>query len=376
MGADPNAMLRNAFRLVMLTEGKISRAEHVNDPTRRRLGRGHGVAQGIDLRSIGFAKGMPRRRPERRRMAETSHEYQEAWVTNTRMHENEIITDAALVRRLVAEQFSRWTGLPVTRLTTHGTDNAMYRLGDGMVVRMPKIDWAVAGIAKEQQWLPLLATYLPVAIPEVLARGEPARAYPYPWSVTTWLSGRNPTVGAIADPHRLAREIAALVRAMQQVDLPAGPPTGKTLRERDAQVRSDIAALRDEIDADAVTAIWEEALALPEHDGAPVWVHADVAPGNLLVEGDRLVGVIDFTGVGVGDPSIDMQVAWNLLPAQARPTLREALAVDEATWLRARGRALAQALVQLPYYRETNIPLATNARHVIREVLTEFRSAG
>ncbi len=293
-----------------------------------------------------------------------------------KMHDNEIITDEALVRRLVAAQFPQWAGMPVRRLTTHGTDNAMYRLGDEMVVRMPKIDWAVAGIAKEQEWLPRLAPYLPVPMPEPLAKGEPVDEYPYPWSVTTWLRGRNPVVGAIADPHRLAREIARFIRAMQAVDLPDGLPTGRSLRGRDAQVRSDIAALVDEIDAEAVTAIWEEALTLPEHEGAPVWVHADIAPGNLLVDVDRLIGVIDFTGVGVGDPSIDMQVAWNLLPSDARPTLREALEVDETTWLRARARALAQALVQLPYYRDTNIPLATNARHVIREVLTEAGFAG
>lgn len=223
---------------------------------------------------------------------------------------------------------------------------------------------------------PLLEPYLPLSIPQPLAQGEPVDEYPYPWSITTWVAGRNPLVGEITDPHGLARDIARFVRAMQAVDLPGGPPTGKTLRERDAQVRSDIEALRDEIDADAVAAAWDEALTLPEHEGPPVWVHADVAPGNLLVEGDHLAGVIDFTGTGVGDPSIDMQVSWNLLPPDARPTLREALGADETTWLRARARALAQALVQLPYYRETNVPLATNARHVIREVLTEFRYAG
>lgn len=296
-------------------------------------------------------------------------------MTVPKMHENEIITDAALVRRLVAARFPQWAGLPIRRLTTHGTDNAMYRLGADMVVRMPKIDWAVDGIAREQRWLPLLNPYLPVSIPEPLAAVEPMDDYPYPWSVTTWVPGHNPVVGAISDPHGLARDIAAFIRAMQQVDLPDGPPTGKTLRERDPQVRSDIDALRDEIDADAVTAIWEEALALPEADEA-VWAHADVAPGNLLIVDGRLTGVIDFTGVGIGDPSIDMQVAWNLLPPEARPTLRDALGVDDATWLRARARALAQALVQLPYYKETNIPLAKNARHVIRQVLTEAGFAG
>lgn len=292
------------------------------------------------------------------------------------MHEDEIITDEALVRQLLAAQFPQWAGLPVRRLTTHGTDNAMYRLGDHMAVRLPKIDWAVEGIAKEQRWLPLLRPLLSVAIPVPLGHGQPMDGYPYPWSVTTWVPGLNPVAGQIADPQQLAHDIAAFVHAMQAIELPGGPPTGKTLRERDPQVRSDIKALRDELDVDAVTAIWEEALALPEHDGPPVWVHADVAPGNLLLEDGRLSGVIDFTGVGVGDPSIDMQVAWNLLPGSARPVLRDALGVDEATWLRARGRALAQALVQLPYYKETNVPLATNARHVIRQVLTEAGFAG
>jgi aminoglycoside phosphotransferase (APT) family kinase protein len=300
----------------------------------------------------------------------------EVHLTLEKMHENEIVTDEALVRRLIAIQHPRWSTLPIRRLTVHGTDNAMYRLGDDMVVRMPKIAWAVEGIAKEWQWLPRLEPYLPVAIPVPLALGEPVDEYPYSWSVTTWVPGRNPVVGGIPDPVRLARDIARFVRAMQRVDLPDGPATGRSLRERDMQVRSDIEALRDEIDADAVTAVWDEALALPDYDGPPVWVHADIAPGNLLLEDDRLSGVIDFTGVGVGDPSIDMQVAWNLLPPEARPVLKSALDVDEATWLRARARALAQALVQLPYYRETNIPLATNARHVIREVLTEAGIAG
>lgn len=139
---------------------------------------------------------------------------------------------------------------------------------------------------------------LPLSIPQPLAQGEPVDEYPYRWSIRTWVPGRNPVVGEIADPRGLACGIARFVRAMQVVDLPGGPPTGKTLGERDAQVRSDIAALRDEIDVDAVTAVWDEALTLPEHEGAPVWVHADIAPGNLLVEGDRLAGVIDFTGTG------------------------------------------------------------------------------
>lgn len=147
--------------------------------------------------------------------------------TMVKMHENEIITYEALVRRLVAAQFPQWVGLPVRQLTTHGTDNEMYRLGAEMVVRMPKIDWAVQGIAKEQRWLPLLKPYLPLSIPQPLAQGEPVDEYPYRWSITTWVPGRNPVVGEIADPRGLAREIARFVRAMQVVDLPGGPPPAR-----------------------------------------------------------------------------------------------------------------------------------------------------
>jgi len=289
------------------------------------------------------------------------------------MHVDEILTDPSMVRRLVEHQFPEWAELDVTPVPSSGTDNALYRLGDEMVVRMPRRPGMEGVIEREQRWLPRLAPYLPVEIPTPLGIGQPAEGYPYAWSVYRWIDGVNPTVGNIPDPHGLAREIAGFVRAMQQVDLPDGPPTGKTLAERDAQVRLDIQALRDEIDVDAVTTVWEEALALPGREGGPVWVHSDVAPGNLLLKGGHLHAVIDFSAVGVGDPSIDMQVAWNLLPAEARLTFREALGVDDPTWYRARARALAQALVQIPYYKHTNIPLATNARHVIREVLTEAR---
>lgn len=297
-------------------------------------------------------------------------------MTVRKMHEDEVMTDVSLVRRLLAAQFPQWAELSITPVPSSGTDNAMYRLGDDMAVRMPRIHWAVEGVEKEQRWLPWLAPHLPVAIPAPLGLGTPAEGYPYPWSVYGWLDGVNPVVGSIIEPHRLAFELAGFIDAMRRIDPRDAPVTGRTLFQRDVQVRSDIKALQEEIDTAAVTAAWEAALQLPEYDGPPVWSHSDLAPGNVLLVDDRLHAVIDFSGAGISDPSIDLQVAWNLLPAVARGNLREALNVDDHTWQRARGRALAQALVQLPYYRETNIPLATNARHVIREILAEINHAG
>jgi aminoglycoside phosphotransferase (APT) family kinase protein len=104
-----------------------------------------------------------------------------------------------------------------------------------------------------------------------------------------------------------------------------------------------------------------------------VWLHSDLAPGNLLLVDGQLKAVIDFGGVGLGDPACDLPVAWNLLAAQQRPLFRTALRVNEATWQRGRGWALAIALVQLPYYQHTNPVLASSARHVIREVLADYQ---
>jgi aminoglycoside phosphotransferase (APT) family kinase protein len=160
---------------------------------------------------------------------------------------------------------------------------------------------------------------------------------------------------------------------MRRVDLPDGPPAyrGGPLALQDAGTRAAIEELGGRVDADAVTAAWEAALRAPEWTGPPVWVHADLMPGNLLVVDGRLSAVIDFATVGVGDPACDLIPAWNLLPAGVRDDFRAALQVDDATWARSRGRALSMALIQLPYYWDTNPVMAANARFVVREVLAD-----
>ncbi|OKI02647.1 phosphotransferase [Streptomyces sp. CB02923] len=293
------------------------------------------------------------------------------------MHPGQHPVDDALVRRLVAGRFPRWAGLPVERFPSGGTVNAMYRLGDGMVVRLPLVEGGVGDVALEREWLPRLAPRLPVAVPEVLGAGEPAEAYPWPWSVYRWLPGENPEAGALSEPVLLAEDLAGFVAAMRSVTVPGAPRAhrGGPLAALDEATRTAIGELRgipeEGIDGDAVTAVWEDALAAPDRDAAPVWLHADLMPGNLLVDGGRLTAVIDFGCTGAGDPACDLFPAWNLLPADARKVFREALDVDDATWRRGRGRALSQAVLALPYYRGTNPAMARNARHVIRAVLEE-----
>ncbi len=294
------------------------------------------------------------------------------------MHSDEVPTDDALVRRLLAEQFPHLAVLPVARVPSAGTDNALYRLGHDMLIRLPRIHWAAADVEKEQHWLPRLAPHLPVAIPTPLALGRPGTGYPWQWSIYRWLDGENPSIGAIPNPTALAHDLATFVTALRRIDTTHAPPSGRgvPLIERDAETRAAIAQLRGKVDIQGVVSAWDDALATPPWPRPPVWIHGDLAPGNLLIDNGRLDAVIDFGSAGIGDPSADMLIAWTLLPPGARDTYRTALGVDPDTWKRGRGQALSVALIQLPYYEHTNPALAASARHVIGEVLTDLETRG
>ncbi|MGW0080272.1 aminoglycoside phosphotransferase family protein [Streptomyces sp. NPDC003393] len=279
--------------------------------------------------------------------------------------------DVRLVHRLIAERFPRWAGLPLTAVASAGTSNVMYRLGEDMVVRLPRTAGSAADVAKEHTWLPRLAPLLPVAVPEPLGRGTPADGWPWPWSVYRWLEGENPVVAGLDDPGLLAEDLARFVAALHRID-PAGGPASyraEPLAARDGVTREAVAALRGTVDAAAVTAVWEEALRAPRPPGPPVWIHADLQPGNVLATGDRLSAVIDFGCLGLGDPAVDLIAAWYVLPAGAREVFRAALRADDATWTRGRGWALSIALIELRSYRDRNPYMATVARRVLHELL-------
>jgi len=296
-----------------------------------------------------------------------------------KMHADEVETDVSLVRRLLAAQFPQWADLPIQPVRSAGTDNAIYRLGHDMAVRLPRIPGSAGQVDKEQQWLRKLAPLLPLAIPVPLAKGTPGEGYPWHWSVCWWLEGENVTLERITDPSQLATDLAHFIAALQQIDPSGGPAPdphnfhrGVPLVTRDAHTRACIQALRGMIDTDAATTAWEAALEAPAWHGLPVWIHGDLQSGNLLARHGRLSAVIDFGCLGVGDPACDLQVAWNLLGAEARGVFRRALAVDDATWARGRGWALSVGLIALPYYQSTNPVLTGISRRAIVEVLADL----
>ena len=295
-----------------------------------------------------------------------------------KMHANEVNTDVYLVGRMLREQFPQWADLSIEPVSTAGTDNALYRLGDDLVVRLPRTEKSAEQVGKEQQWLPKLAQHLPLAIPVPLAKGSPTQDYPWHWSVCPWLEGENATLDRITDPSQAAIDMAHFIMALQQIDATDGPHPGahnfgrgEPLANRDAKTREAIAALNGKIDTDAATMVWEAALQTPVWDKPPVWIHGDLYSGNMLAIDGQLSAVIDFGGLGVGDPACDLLVAWLLFSAEMRNIFRATLSVDDATWARGRGWALNFGVEALPYYEDANPVLADIARYAIDGVLAD-----
>ena len=285
----------------------------------------------------------------------------------------EVAIDEDLVRRLLRAQHPDLADRPL-RIVASGWDNVLARLGDDLVVRVPRRALAAASILHEQHWLGALAPRLPLPIPVPVRIGVPGEGFPWAWSVCPWFEGASAAVAALADPGAAAAALAAFLGRLHG-PAPAEAPTnafrGVPLAARDHLVRGYVDALGGEIDRAAVERRWSEACALPAHDGPPLWIHGDLHPGNLVVRGGALAAVVDFGDVTAGDPATDHAVAWMLFEPATRARFRAALGgIDDVVWRRAAGNALAHGLASLA--RSADTPwLATVGRRTIAAVLAE-----
>ena len=289
-----------------------------------------------------------------------------------KMHAGEVHIDAALVERLIAEQFPRWADLPIRAVRSTGTVNAIYRLGGHLCARLPRVkEWA-QDLEREWRWLSKLAPHLSLRVPEPIGKGHPTSSYPFAWAVYGWIDGRPYSDDLVDDEQQAARDLARFVAELRRID-PAGAPRSgrRPLRELDAVTREAIEAARGVIDGDAATAAWERVLEAPAWKGTPVWIHADLLRPNVLVRDGQLRAVIDFGGAGVGDPAADVIAAWSVFGRTGRRAFRDALDVDDGTWNRARGFALHQAALIIPYYGRTNPEFVSLARRTVEEVLAD-----
>jgi aminoglycoside phosphotransferase (APT) family kinase protein len=286
-----------------------------------------------------------------------------------------------LAARLVAAQFPQWAGLPVRAVAADGWDNSTFRLGQDMLVRLPSDDAYVLQVAKEQRWLPVLAPLLPLPIPVPLAQGAPGLGFGRPWSVYRWLDGETAEAAPPDDLERFAADLARFLVALQRIDPAGGPLAGEhsfhrggSLTVYDGQVRQALADLHGVIDTESAGQVWRAALDAASA-GSRVWVHGDVAIGNLLVRDGRLSGVIDFGCCAVGDPACDTVIAWTLFTGPSRERFRAGLRLDEATWARGRGWALWKAMIVLAGALHDDPQDAIATGRVIEEILADHRAA-
>jgi aminoglycoside phosphotransferase (APT) family kinase protein len=287
-----------------------------------------------------------------------------------KMHADEIYVDRSLVTKLIATQFPHWSNLDVQPAKSVGTDNAIFRLGDHMGIRLPKIHWAVQQVDTEFRLLARLAPELPVRLPLSVAKGIPAMGYPYPWLVYEWLDGEDLEKGGDVDPVQLARDLAHFVTALRQIDTEEAPEYRRPLSGEDAATHKALAEIADSFDTGRLLELWNEAVDAEPWNGSPVWLHGDLLPGNILLTDGRLTGIIDWSATGTGDPARDLMIAW-ALPRDARDVYRRALSPDDATWTRARGWVIAQCAQYIPYYSQT-IPVAVEgATRRLQAVLDE-----
>lgn len=302
----------------------------------------------------------------------------------TPLHLDEVEIDEGTVRRLIDAQFPRWAQLDL-RAAGHGTDNQMLRLGDDLVVRLPRKPSTAEDVHKEQQWLPRLAPGLPVEVPAPVALGKPGTGYPFPWSIYRWVDGTELDPDHLDDPVGLGRDLAGFVRALHGIDLGgarrAGPLSsyrGGSLRDLAHSTADDIAACSAlpglDLDLAGLQAIWDAAMELDEPRVPHTWMHTDLKPSNLLVRHGRLVGVVDFGGLSVGDPTCEHAAAWDL-PPEARAAYAAELGLDEGTRLRARAWALAIALAGVPYYWSTWPGFVQECLRRLRLILDDANTA-
>jgi aminoglycoside phosphotransferase (APT) family kinase protein len=287
-----------------------------------------------------------------------------------------------LVARLVATQFPQWADLPVRPVDADGWDNATFRLGEQLSVRLPSSHAYVEQVDKEHRWLPVLARQLPLPVPEPLAKGKPGCGFPRPWSVYRWIDGQTAAAGQVADLCQFAGDLASFLAALYKVDPSGGPLPGThnffrggSPAHYDAETRAALAALHGHIDTDLAAEVWQAALAA-RWEGPPVWFHGDAQPGNLLLDpSGRLSAVIDFGTSGIGDPACDTTIAWTFLSGDSQRVFKERLPADEATWTRGRGWAIWKAMIVLVDELNTDPDGAEFTKDVIGEILADYCGA-
>ncbi|MFL6135471.1 MAG: aminoglycoside phosphotransferase family protein [Nocardioidaceae bacterium] len=294
------------------------------------------------------------------------------------MHEDQLDVTLDMVRRLVDDQFPRWRHLPVREVTSDGTVNAIYRIGDGLAARFPLRSQAPADartmLEREASASRELADCSPVPTPVPVAVGAPGHGYPLPWTVQTWLPGQVATVEDASGSVPFAEDLAAFISSLRGADTRgrrfSGPGRGGHLSDHDDWMELCFEKSSGLLDVERLRRLWADLRGLPRA-GPDVMSHGDLVPGNVLVRGGRLVGILDGGGFAPADPALDLVAGWHLLDLTPRQQFSHALGCGDLEWVRGMAWALEQAMGLVWYYAESNRPMSRLGARTLDRILAE-----
>jgi len=295
------------------------------------------------------------------------------------MHADQLTVSPETVRELVEDQFPRWRHRPITEVASAGTVNAIFRIGDGLAARFPlepgDVEAKRRWLAAEAEATGELAGRTRFPTPEPVALGEPGRGYPLPWSVQTWLPGRVATDDDPGESVPFAHDLAAFISDVRAIDTRGrtfgGGGRGGELTAHDAWMETCFQHSEGLLDVPRLRRTWSALRTLPRGDTPDLMTHSDLIPGNVLVAGGRLAGVLDAGGFGAADPALDLVGAWHLLEAGPREVLRADLGCGDLEWRRGMAWALVQSMGTVWYYRESNPTMSRMGHRTLTRVLAE-----
>jgi aminoglycoside phosphotransferase (APT) family kinase protein len=286
----------------------------------------------------------------------------------------------SIVAELIDEQFPEWANLQIKPIEFSGNDNRTFRLGEEMIVRLPSALGYIEQVEKEQKWLPILAPYLSLTIPQPIAKGYPSKNYPWNWSIYKWIEGNNANISSITNEQlkQIALDLARFLNELHKIDITNAPIPGlhnywrgAHLSVYDIETRKAVAKLRGILNTEVLTSVWEIAKS-SKWDKNSVWVHGDLTSENILIKDQQLTAVIDFGCLGIGDPACDLVIAWTFFKTESRKIFKKALCLDQETWNRAMGWAVWKALITLLSIQDKNSPKAMKQLYVINEILNDY----
>ena len=294
------------------------------------------------------------------------------------MHASQLTVDVTAVRELVSRQFPRWAPLPVRKIESTGTVNAIFRIGEDLAARFPLQPADVAltrqRLESEAAAARELAGRTAFRTPDPVAIGEPGAGYPLPWSVRTWLPGTVATEHEAGNSDMFARDLAEFVRAVRAIDTRGrtfdGTNRGGDLRAHDAWMEECFRRSDELLDVAWLRRTWARLRTLPR-TATDVITHGDLIPGNLLVADGRLTGVLDVGGLAPADPALDVVIAWHGLATGPRYLFRRILGSDDLEWARGAAWAFEQAVGLVWYYAHSNAVMSRLGRRTLARIAAD-----